>query len=293
MREERSIPFNIYIATAFSGYLMQFAWLTFGFTFNAAMVFIPHIDFVDSSEYTSETQGVIVGVEDSGGSENYDSDCTLGTSRKYAQKGRVVIFSYTFAFLVDGKKYNSKSYSQHIFNPGQSVRVEFSSANPTISRIKGMRRAPFPLSTIYCVLLPFFFFVLICYALYLRRSFISLMKFGIITKGELARRESTGETAEKGYPIYDLIFSYTTSDGVARECKMRTSKFQLYPTYKKYKVIYDPQDKDHAKMTLDFPGYYRFLNEEDLQGSYFNYLALVIPMTAIFGNIYLYLYPVF
>ena len=137
----RSVPLSCRLRLLFGGTINLIGWGFFCFGILFAGIFVPMADFsfVHFRGQTTLIQGVVEA------SEMTDT---------YEDEAPVFRIHYSFE-LADGSFHGGSSYVTGVeLDPGTPITIEYPENNPWISRVEGMRSAPFGLGVLFVLVFP-------------------------------------------------------------------------------------------------------------------------------------------
>jgi len=281
----RRVPFLVRCSVLFGGVLNQMGWFFFGFGLIFVWVFGFNSDVTSFFYFLKKveiTRGVITASSKTGASEG-GSNTSQGTP--------IYENYYTFS-TPDGRDCQGVSYATgRQLQVGRSITIEYAKGNPSVSRIKGMRRAIFgPFG-----LISFFFPVVGFFVIYagLKKGFKAsrLLKHGRIGVGKLKSKVSTN-TKINEQRVYQLTFEFSPDEGGTYDVVSKTHLVDALEDDELEKLLYDPYNPSYAVMFDSLPGSPR-INELGSIGTRSvlrSMVFLVIPLASILGHgIYIYL----
>lgn len=164
------------------------------------------------------------------------------------------IYKYTYQYNLDGRAYSGDSFStSQETNTGDTVKIRYIAKKPELSRIEGMRSAPFdiwviPLAAIFPLI------GLIFIILSMRRALknIHLVQNGILTYGKVIRTEATKSTVNNKR-IYKVFFQFKSHDGNLHEAFNKTHQTYNLGDEEKEPLVYDAQNPSKAILLDTLP----------------------------------------
>jgi hypothetical protein len=281
----RRVPFLVRCSVLFGGVINQMGWLFFGFGLIFFWAFGLNSDVTSFLYFLGEREtvrGTIISAGRPVASEG-GSDTSEGTP----------IYANYYAFRTpDGRQYQGVSYATgRQLQEGSSALVEYCKNNPSISRIKGMRRAIFGPFGLISVLFPLVGFFIIYAGLKKGFKASRLLKHGRIGLGKLKSKVPTN-TRINEQRVYQLTFEYSPDEGGTYEVVTKTHLVDALEDDEQEKLLYDPYKPSYAVMFDNLPGSPRIDELGNIRArSMLRSLAfLVIPLVTIIGHgIYIYL----
>ncbi|HEX8170812.1 MAG TPA: DUF3592 domain-containing protein [Thermoanaerobaculia bacterium] len=262
----RRVPLSLSVLYV-CNFLAVFGWLFLGMGMLGTMLFVGHAD-LGLASLRAHTVGRVTAVEKTNASED----------------DRPVKANH-YEFSVAGRPFQGTSFSTgEQVSPGDEVTVEYDDANPSASRILGMRRAHFGRGVLFVLLFPIIgaFFVLGGTRSGLRRA--RLLRDGVVTTGRLLSRHPTNVRIND-QPVWELTFEFTARDGRKCEAKARTTDPSRLEDEAQEPLLYDPNDPSCAYVLDELPQ----RPEVEMNGEFRGrplaaLLASIIPLIAIGAN---------
>ncbi len=154
---------------------------------------------------------------------------------------RKTIFDYYYRYDVDGKAYEGHSYAPFgQSDEGRNVLIRYVPGRPALSRLDGMRAAPFPVWTaLLAALFPALGLVFLRLA---NKRFVRnlhLVRHGVLTTARLGRREPTTTTINDRR-VYRIYFRFKTPDGCEHESFVETSVTDHIEDQRDEALVYEP-----------------------------------------------------
>ena len=205
-----------------------FVWLFVGQADFSFLTFLRGVD---------RAVGVIERVEKTGASEN---------------KSR--IYAHHYSFYAAGTRYEGTSYASG--SPGSAndeVEVEFKKDDPGVSRIAGMRRAPFGPGVVFVLIFPAVALALIIIPLILSRKRNELLEHGVAVMARLKSKEATSMSVNR-QTVYKLTFEYVGEDGRSHTFDVKTHMTMKLEDEAEELVLYDPKHPERALPIDEIPG---------------------------------------
>jgi hypothetical protein len=265
----RHVPLSLRILNFCNGMALV-AWLVTGlgsiflwtFGLNADVSFLTF-----RGPYANVT-GRVTAVEETNASEN---------------KRRVYANHYEYS--VAGKQWSGRSYSTGgSANVSEEVTVEYAPADPSQSRIAGMRRKLFGPGPLFVVIVPLVGLVILSFAIRLGIHRNRMLRDGLLTTGRLQSKEPTNVRINK-QPVYKLTFAFTARDGRRGEAVARTHQPQRLMDEAEEPLLYDPANPAEAFVLDEVPSRPQFEANGDLRRRPAAAIgALMIPLLIIAAN---------
>ena len=222
----RRVPLSLRITHTFAGSSQRVGWILFGLGTMFFCVFASETDYSGPVFAVSHetTNGVITDV----------------TQTNKATR-RSPIYAFDFTYTVDGTRYTGTSYSTRFDGPdNRDVTVEYLASAPSLSRIEGLRRAPFGLSAaLLTAVFPVvgLFVVIPGVRAGVRRA--RLLRRGLPVAAKLVHSSVT-DAAVNSRRIFELEFAYVGRDGLRRTVVTKTSRPGAFHDDVHKPVLYDP-----------------------------------------------------
>jgi hypothetical protein len=236
----RQLSLKLKLSVLFANILFSMGLVFFLMGSAFIAIFSPQTDFITPFHFKDTdpaVPGVVVNVEETNTSEN-----------------KRLVYKNTATYVVGGKEYSTESYSRgmHV-SPTETVTIQYEPGNPSLSRIQGMRKAPFSLFFLL-VFTPFPLTGLVLLLIGLRRSLINLrlLRNGILTTGKVVRKEATGSKVNK-QTVYKVYFNFTTKDGLLTESMVRTHRPNLVEDEEREQLVYDTVHPQKAVLIDTLP----------------------------------------
>lgn len=276
--QARNIPWSTRLTVLFGNGLQIFGWLFFAFGMVFAFIFVGAADLASTFKFRGslgKAEEVIVSSGQSGYSE--------GSSHGRSSRRGAPIYRHDYTFQSDGVIHLGASYSKGGELPvGQNVRIEFPQGQPEISRIKGMRTAPFGPAVLFVLIFP-----LVGLAMALPGCFGGWKNYVLLRRGELARgrlieKKRTNTQVNKRY-VYKLTFQYTDQFGQAHQVPTKTHCPEKLEDDAEERLLYDPARPSRAVFVDLLPGTPKISEEGIVAGVSGKWLlaAILPPIVAL------------
>ncbi len=230
---KREIPFWVNFLLIFGKFATNFGLIFMGF----GLLFIILLSPVTGIEKLTDDSPITVGVVDS-----------VIATKSSVNDLRVYAFDFSYT-LPSGEKYSAKSYSETVyFEPGDTVDVQYSISDPSISRIRGMRSGEIGI-WISLIFLPFVIAGSIIAAIGIRKSLKTfyLLRIGEVTLAKLVKKEETSAMVNNQI-VYKMHFQFTASDKQKYTTICKTYKTYWLEDDELERVVYDPNNPQNALM---------------------------------------------
>ena len=243
----RIVPWSVRVAALVGGVGIA-GWLVLGTAGIGATVFISNADmaFLHFRGPLEQAQGTVTHVAKTRMSE--------GGSRR--SKSRPICeFGYRFKVSLDGPEYAGVSYQTgDRLREGDAASIEYVAADPTYSRIVGMRTRPFPpFVAIFGVLSPLVGLCLVVVRWRKGRRALGLLADGRLALGTFKSKTAT-RTRINSRRVFRLTFDFQADDRQAYTCVTRTHRPEQLEGDEPQKLLYLPENPDAAMMFDTLPG---------------------------------------
>ncbi len=154
---------------------------------------------------------------------------------------RQTMFDYHYRYEVDGKVYEGHSYAPFgQSDAGRHVLIRYVPDRPALSRLDGMRAAPFPVWTaLLSTIFPALGLLFLHFANKRFARNLHLVRHGVLTTGRLGRREPTTMTINDRR-VYRIYFTFKTPDGHEHESFVETSVTEHIEDQRDEALVYEP-----------------------------------------------------
>jgi len=238
----RPVPFLLRAQVLFGGVFSFIGWFFFAFGMVFAVVFGSFADLTSWYQFrgpVATASGTLTEVTETSASEN-----------------NVRIYAYKYSFRAEGNDYEGVSYlpGRH-HEPGEQVVVEYVEGNPSLSRVRGMRRAEFGPWILFVMVFPLVGFIFILVSLRGGLKANRLLANGKLAWGELVSKEPTN-TRINNRVVYKLTFAFQPEEGGSATAVARShepEKLQDEPAAAGERLLYDPFRPDYAVLLDSLP----------------------------------------
>jgi hypothetical protein len=280
----RQVPLLVRFQVLFGGIQNQVGWLLFGFWFIVFWSVTLKSDLTIFPVDPEMTNGEVTYVKDTGSREG-------GGGRHSA---RIPIYANYYSFRAsDGKEYQGIAYSTGVcLDKGDTVTIEYSKKNPSVSRIPGMRRAIFTSLTGIVVIIPIIIGIyFITSGLRNGIKAIYLLINGKVAFGILKSKVGLASKTD-GQRDYKLAFEFTAENGKNYKVTAKTHTPYLLEDEGKELVLYVSSNPACAILLDSLPGSIKIDESGNFQPENLMHalLVMVLPFVSIIGHaIYAYL----
>ena len=238
----RAVAPNVQIALFFSGF-----WPILGLIFSVfgialASIFAAQADLA-SLLHLRESDPVTVGKV----IHVLPTRSSVGWKRSKAER----VFDYHYRYMVKGNAYEGHSYATfgHAAEGG-NVLVKYAPGKPSLSRIDGMRAAPFALGVVALTgAFPAFGLLILYFSIKRFARNLHLVQHGVVTTGRVGRTEATSTTINK-QRVFRVFFRFKTADGSEHESFVETHELDRLQDERDEPLVYDP-GHPHRAVLLD------------------------------------------
>lgn len=235
----RPVPFLLRAQVLFGGILSFIGWIFFAFGMVFAVVFGSLADVTSWYLFrgpVATANGALVEVKETSASEN-----------------DVRIYSYKYSFHAEGADYEGVSYLPgRSHEPGEAVVVEYVEGDPSLSRIRGMRRAEFGPWVLFVMVFPLVGFIFIVVSLRGGLKANRLLAHGKLAWGELVSKEPTN-TRINNRVVYKLTFDFQPEEGGHAQAVARSHMPEKLQDEQRERLLYDPFRPDYAVLLDSLP----------------------------------------
>ena len=230
-RPPRRVSFALVLQTLFGGGLQQMGWLFAGFGMIFVWAFVGQAEIAWSLRAgdLGRAQAQVLGMVETGASIN---------DRK--------VYGTRYRYSVGGRDFEGISYATgHHLREGQAASVEFSLAEPQMSRIEGMRSALFGPLVLFVLIFPGLGLAFVFGALPGRLRELHLLRHGLPGQGKLVDKSPTNMRVNE-QRVYCLRFEFKAQDGRTGTAEVRSHMPEALEDDEQEAVLYDPRDLGRA-----------------------------------------------
>lgn len=274
----RNVPLTVRLLALFGGFHNQFGWAFLGFGLAGFWLFALNADlsgflFALGGDHTVNgvvTQTRLTGASEGGGSESET----------------IPIYEVSYVYLAQGRALQGVSYARgYAPDRGQQVTVEYLEWDPSVSRIRGMRRGLFGPEVLFVVIFP-----TIGAGFLMRGIGQGIQANQLLTRGRLAlatlKSSQPTNTRINRRVVMALTFEYRAHDGGTYQVVARSHQPEAMQDETEEPVLYDLNEPTYAVMLDNIPGSPRF----DEAGNFVpaaRWAALkvvILPALTLLGN---------
>lgn len=267
----RRVPLGLRLQVLLGGPLGLLGWLFAAFGSIFPWVFAPMADwsFVRFRGPSGAAQGEVVSVEATGAKEN---------NRRVRKVG------YRFTDPAGAERTGASFTPGQAPDPGTPVRVEFLLEDPGVSRIEGLRMAPFSPWVSLVALFPAVGLLLALGGLKQGLTAVGLMAEGELALGTLRGKEPTN-TRINNRTVYALTFAFTDLDGREQTVTERTHQPERLQDQAQELLVYDPSTPSRAVLIDNLPGGPELdLDQGQFVGGARGLLTVLLPAAFVLVN---------
>ncbi len=271
----RHVPLSLRIVNTFNG-LAQAGWAIFGFGMIFVWVFTANADFsfLNFRGPYEIAIGRVTRVEKTNASEN-----------------KQPIHAHHYEYPVGLMRLSGTSYATgRELSSGEVVTVEYDGADPTRSRIEGMRRAMFSPFVLFVVIFPLVGLGILIPSTIMGRRRSSLLRNGYFTTGTLKSKSPTNMTVNRRR-VFALTFEFVARDGRHHETVAHSSQTERLEDEAQEPLLYDLDNPSKAYLLDEAPARPKLEMNGDLTGNPIAAGAsLILPIIVTGGNVLMLLY---
>lgn len=177
-----------------------------------------------------------------------------GRQETNASSNKKRIHEYRYRYAVGSERYQGKSFDTYqSFKIGDDVLVQYVEGNPGLSRIAGMRAAPFPWwIALFTGIFPSIGGTMLYFAFKRYRRNVGLVVGGVVTTGAVTRKEATSTRVNK-QTVYQVFFRFRSMDGREHEACVSTHLTDDLGDERDEPLVYDPVDPARAVLLDSLP----------------------------------------
>ena len=235
----RPVPFLLRAQVLFGGVFRFIGWIFFSFGMVFAVVFGSTADVTSWYHFRGPmptARGTLLEVDETNASEN-----------------DVRVYSYKYSFRAEGADYEGVSYATgQRHEPGEPVVVEYVEGNPSVSRIRGMRRAEFGPWVLFVLIFPLVGFIFIVVALRGGLKANRLLRHGKLAWGALVSKEATN-TRVNNRTVYKLTFEFQPEEGGHALAVAHSHEPERLQDEQRERLLYDPFHPETAVLLDSLP----------------------------------------
>jgi hypothetical protein len=271
----RSLPLSTRLVILFGGTLSGIGWILFAFGGAFVWIFAGNADWSSAFSFRGPLETAQATLTD-----NEQTHFSEGGGRH--SRG-TPIYAHHYTFYFDDTRYAGTSYSLGRGpRDGAIVAVEFPVGRPALSRIHGMRRAPFGPGVLFVFLFPIIGLGMIVPGLLTGRKGVRLLINGEVAEGRLISKQATN-VKTNGRTVFKLTFEFKDSRGETRQAVARTEKPEKLEGDSPEPIFYDSQDPSCSVVLDNLPGEHAFTANGDFEPNGFwpATRALVLPCASV------------
>lgn len=177
-----------------------------------------------------------------------------GTQETNASSNKKRIHEYRYRYAVGGERYQGSSFDLYqSLKIGDDVLVQYVEGNPGLSRIAGMRAAPFGWwIALFAAVFPGIGGAMLYVAFKRYRQNVDLVVNGVVTTGTVIRKEATSTSVNK-QTVYRVFFRFKSADGREHEACVSTHLTATLGDEPHEPLVYDPANPARAVLLDALP----------------------------------------
>ena len=235
----RRVPLSVRWMLKLSNSLALGGWAFFGVGMIFVWIFVGAADLTFGRAFRGEL-------------ETAPAEVVSATESSYSED-EVPIYRVAYRFMTpDEAWHEGVSYCLGPLPPGSKLVAEFPRGNPTVSRLRGMRAAPFDAWVLLVLIFPVIGIALAAAGYHRGSARARLLRTGVIARGRLIDKRPTNVHVGSR-PVYRLTFEYTTADGGSFTCAERTHEPDRLEDEAEERLIYDPAVPSRSAMMDSLP----------------------------------------
>lgn len=175
----------------------------------------------------------------------------IGTERTGSSVNKQRIYDHHYRYHVGTNVYEGHAFAQNKgLTPDSPVIVQYAAGNPSVSRIQGMRKAPFGLHVMFFVaIFPTVGLVFLIGAVRQYKKHAHLVRHGVLSTGKVVRKVPTS-TRINQKTVYEVFFRFKSHDGVEHEACVSSHQHENLGDEAREPLVYDA-DKPSQAVLLD------------------------------------------
>ena len=223
-------------------------WGMFGFGMIFFWLFAMNADVASLWQFDGETEQAPGQV-----TRSEKTKFTIGGNRKRGRPGKPVYANaYVFA-APDGTEHRGVSCATDAsLIAGQAVEVEYPKGEPHVSRIVGMRRAPFDAWSALTALVPVVGLGLIVAGVRRGGRHADLLENGRLAWGKMVSKEATQARVNRK-TVYKMTFEFTADNRRTYQVETRTHATEELEDEEHELILYQPGNPDVAVVADGLP----------------------------------------
>ena len=254
-------------------------WGMFGFGMIFFWLFAMNADVGSLWQFGGETEQVAGQV-----TRSEKTKFTIGGNRKRGRPSKPV-YANAYVFTApDGTEHRGVSYATNeSLLTGQAVEVEYPKGEPRVSRIVGMRRAPFDAWSGLTGLVPAVGLGLIVAGIRRGGRHADLLENGRLAWGKLVSKEATsGHVNQK--TVYKMTFEFTADNRRTYQVVTKTHATAELEDEEHELILYEPGNPDVAVVADSLPAGVRIDEKGQVHQKRPLLVSLLLPTAALVGH---------
>lgn len=235
----RSVPLSFRLLAIFGNVVGQMGWFFLCVGLVASWVIVPEAD-LSSLQYrgaVSTSRGRILSIKRTSFGE--DDQPLYACNYEYTDQS--------------GIAHKGTSYCKEPPSAGSNVTVESPVGRPGISRVWGMRSAPFPPWVIFVLIFPLAGALMAGLGIRIGIYYVYLFKNGRVARAWFKSIEQV-DTRRGDKPLYNAIFEFNTDDGSRCETPVETTNPEEMNNDSVEMLLYDPVRPSSSFAVEELPG---------------------------------------
>lgn len=254
----RVVPLSTRITVLFGGGLARVGWFFFAFGMVFVWIFVGNADWSGPFLFHGKLETATASITSR-------EKTTFSEGGNKHHRG-TPIFANHYRFKLGGAEYTGVSYQVGTSagaSEGGTVLVEFPKGNPTVSRIRGMRRAPFGLTVAFVFIFPAIGLALALASFWSGRKNVRLLVNGELAQGRLTDKSPT-RTRVNNRTVFKMTFEFLDRNGQTRQAVAKTERPERLENNVFEPIFYDPQNPERVVLLDGLPGKQGFSEHGEL-----------------------------
>lgn len=268
----RRVSTPLRLRLLFGGVLNTIGWAITCFGMIFVWVFVSNSELTTLGKFAGDLGGVSAFVTEVRATSMSENDSKVHAVR--------------YEFEVDDRRLSGTSYTtRRVPAEGAKVDVEYVVADPSMSRIKGMRSAPFSAAVAFVWIFPLIGLAFVAFGLRSGRTAIRLLEHGEHARGRLVAKEGTNTTVNN-QRVFKVTFEFEDASGATHKAVVRSHRLAELEDEDTEELMYDPH-RDVAVVLDALQG----RPEVDAEGGFDTgrpgvaLAVLILPVLAVVGNV--------
>lgn len=178
----------------------------------------------------------------------------IGTEETSSSVNEQAIYDYHYRYRVGSNDYEGHAFAPNKgLTPESPVIVQYVADNPSVSRIKGMRKAPFGLHVVFfTAIFPTVGLALLIGALRQYEQLVHLVRNGVLGTGRVVRKVPTS-TEINDKTVYQVFFRVKSKDGFEHEASVLSHLHENLGDEARETLLYDAAKPSEAVLIDSLP----------------------------------------